>query len=109
MLFGPIGIGARFDDKDEDVSRALIERFFPGAVAVVRGGNAGRPPKPDPATPMAALEALGVRVFMPHIGEFATSMEMAGLSLTVMKLNPELKEYLLAPAATPFYTNANKV
>ena len=55
------------------------------------------------------LEALGVKVFMPHIGEFATSMEMAGLSLTVMKLNPELKEYMLAPAATPFYTNANKL
>ena len=55
------------------------------------------------------LEKLGVKVFMPHIGEFATSMEMAGLSLTVMKLNPELKEYLLAPAATPFYTNANKL
>ena len=48
-------------NKDEDVSRALMERFFPGVFSVVRGGNAGRPPKPDPATPRAALEALGVR------------------------------------------------
>ena len=47
-------------NKDEDVSRALVEKFFPGAFAVVRGGNAGRAPKPDPATPRAALEALGV-------------------------------------------------
>ena len=47
-------------NKDEDVSRALIEKFFPGAFAVVRGGNAGRPPKPDPAAPRSALEALGV-------------------------------------------------
>ena len=47
-------------NKDEDVSRALMEKFFPGAFAVVRGGNAGRAPKPDPATPRAALEALGV-------------------------------------------------
>ncbi len=50
----------------------------------------------------------GISVFMPHIGEFATSMEMAGLSVTIMKLNADLKAYLRAPAATPFYTNANK-
>lgn len=54
------------------------------------------------------LEALGVSVFMPHVGEFATSMEMAGLSVTVTKLDAELKRLLRAPASTPFYTNANK-
>ncbi len=48
-------------NKDEDAARSLMEKFFPGAFDVVRGGNAGRPPKPDPATPRAALEALGVR------------------------------------------------
>ena len=47
-------------NKDEDAARALMERFFPGAFDVVLGGNAGRAPKPDPATPRAALEALGV-------------------------------------------------
>lgn len=55
-----------------------------------------------------ALEAKGVRVAMPHIGEFATSMEMAGLSVTVMKLDAELAGLLRAPASTPFYTNENK-
>ena len=54
------------------------------------------------------LQEKGISVFMPHIGEFATSMEMAGLSLTVMKLDAELKALLRAPAATPFYTNHNK-
>lgn len=54
------------------------------------------------------LTEKGVAVYMPHIGEFATSMEMAGLSVTLMKLNDTLKEYLNVPAATPFYTNANK-
>ena len=49
-----------------------------------------------------------VSVFMPHIGEFATSMEMAGLSVTVFKLDEPLKELLRYPADTPFYTNANK-
>lgn len=54
------------------------------------------------------LEDMGVQVFMPHVGEFATSMEMAGLSLTVFKLDAELKELLKAPCRTPFYTNYNK-
>ncbi len=54
------------------------------------------------------LADAGVTVVSPHIGEFATSMEMAGLSITVMKLDSELKELLLAPAETPFYTNSNK-
>ena len=54
------------------------------------------------------LSADGVKVFMPHIGEFATSMEMAGLSITMFKLDEQMKELLRAPACTPFYTNFNK-
>lgn len=54
------------------------------------------------------LSERGVKVIMPHIGEFATSMEMAGLSITVMKLDEELKSLLLQPAKSPFYTNYNK-
>ncbi len=54
------------------------------------------------------LKNMGVSVTMPHIGEYATSMEMAGLSVTIFRLDEELKELLKAPAETPFYTNANK-
>lgn len=54
------------------------------------------------------LSDKGVSIVMPHIGEYATSMEMAGLSLTVFKLDQELKELLSMPAKTPFYTNYNK-
>lgn len=54
------------------------------------------------------LDGMGVSVYMPHIGEFATSMEMAGLSASIIKLDSQLKELLRAPACTPFYTNANK-
>ena len=46
---------------------------------------------------------------MPHIGEYATSMEMAGVSVTVFKLDNQLKELLADPANTPFYTNANRL
>lgn len=54
------------------------------------------------------LKDIGVSVFMPHVGEFATSMEMAGCSLTLFRLNETFKKYLRAPASTPFYTNENK-
>ena len=54
------------------------------------------------------LADMGVTVYMPHIGEYATSMEMAGLSLTVMKLDEELKALLGQVARSPFYTNYNK-
>ncbi len=53
------------------------------------------------------LTGRGVIPILPHIGEYATSMEMAGLSVTIMKLDGELEELLRAPAASPFYTNAN--
>lgn len=49
-----------------------------------------------------------ITIVSPHIGEFATSMEMTGLSVTVFLLDEELKRLLLAPAVTPFYTNVNK-
>lgn len=54
------------------------------------------------------LRERGVEIYMPHIGEFATSMEMAGCSVTIFKLTERLKKYLRAPASTPFYTNHNK-
>ncbi len=53
------------------------------------------------------LVTKGVRMVMPHIGEFATSMEMAGLSVTIFKLDDELEALLRAPASTPFFTNEN--
>ena len=50
----------------------------------------------------------GIDIVSPYIGEFATSMEMAGLSVTLFKLDDQLEDLLRAPASTPFYTNANK-
>ena len=54
------------------------------------------------------LRTRNVSIFMPHIGPFATSMEMAGLSVTLCRLDDELKELLKDPADTPFYSNHNR-
>ena len=53
------------------------------------------------------LTGKGLVPVLPHIGEYATSMEMAGMSVTIMALDDELESLLRAPAASPFYTNAN--
>jgi phosphoenolpyruvate---glycerone phosphotransferase subunit DhaK len=50
------------------------------------------------------LSERGISVHRPYIGEFATSMEMAGASLTIMKLDAELAALLDHPARTPFFT-----
>ncbi len=49
------------------------------------------------------LKDLGISVFHVFVGEIATSMEMAGLSISFLKLDDELKELLAMPADTPFY------
>ena len=55
------------------------------------------------------LKAQDVRIYRPYIGRFATSMEMSGASLTVLKLDDELKRLLDAPASTPFFDHGQFV
>jgi dihydroxyacetone kinase len=50
-----------------------------------------------------ALEASGLRVVRTYIGEFITSLEMAGASVTVSILDDELLELLDAPSITPAF------
>jgi len=49
------------------------------------------------------LRNLGVKIFHVYVGEFATSMEMAGFSISVCKLDNELRRLLARPARTPFF------
>jgi len=50
------------------------------------------------------LDKRGVSVFHTYVGEYATSLEMAGASITLCRLDDELKKYLSAPAHSPFFT-----
>lgn len=45
----------------------------------------------------------GVQIHRAYIGEYATSMEMAGASLTFFKLDHELASLLDYPAESPFF------
>ncbi|HVA86507.1 MAG TPA: dihydroxyacetone kinase subunit DhaK [Candidatus Saccharimonadales bacterium] len=49
------------------------------------------------------LDGIGVIVHRPLVGEFATSLEMAGASITVMRLDDRLTQLIDAPARSPFF------
>jgi D-erythrulose 4-kinase len=47
------------------------------------------------------LEEAGLEIVSPEVGEFVTSLDMAGCSLTLCWLDEELDRLLAAPAAAP--------
>jgi dihydroxyacetone kinase-like protein len=47
------------------------------------------------------LKEQGVKVYKTFIGNYMTSIEMAGFSITLLKLDDELKKLVDAPANTP--------
>jgi phosphoenolpyruvate---glycerone phosphotransferase subunit DhaK len=44
------------------------------------------------------VEKRGMKIKRNYVGEYCTSLEMAGYSLTLVKLDPELEDLLAAPA-----------
>jgi phosphoenolpyruvate---glycerone phosphotransferase subunit DhaK len=51
----------------------------------------------------ARIEAAGASIVMPLVGRYATSMEMAGISFTLCKLDPQLEAFLTAPCDCAFW------
>jgi dihydroxyacetone kinase len=49
------------------------------------------------------LDEAGLRIRRPWIGEFATSLEMAGMSVSLMRMDDELARLMDAPASSPFF------
>ena len=53
------------------------------------------------------LLAAGLTVVEPECGELVTSLDMSGLSLTLLWLDDELEKYWVAPADTPAFRKGN--
>lgn len=53
------------------------------------------------------LTAAGLTVVEPECGELVTSLDMSGLSLTLLWLDDELEHYWAAPADTPAFRKGN--
>ena len=51
------------------------------------------------------LEEMGITLVQPLVGNYATSMEMSGASITLMKMDDDLETLLAAPAHNPFWRN----
>ncbi|MER9473643.1 dihydroxyacetone kinase subunit DhaK [Mesorhizobium sp. M0520] len=93
---------------DEMMERIFAEQAYKlgDSVAVLVNGLGG--------TPMEELyilfrrvsqllEARGVTAKHVWVGEFATAMEMAGASISILHLDEELERLVAAPANTPFF------
>ncbi|MGQ0563950.1 MAG: dihydroxyacetone kinase subunit DhaK [Gemmobacter sp.] len=52
----------------------------------------------------ARLDGLGVATVMPLVGRYATSMEMAGVSFTLIKLDDQLEGLLKVPCDCAFWS-----
>ena len=49
------------------------------------------------------LTEKGINIHRTFVGEYMTSLEMAGFSISILKLDGELKELLDATADTPAF------
>ena len=89
---------------------AILEDLRPAAgdrLAVMVNGLGATPPEELYIIYRKVYDILteaGLKIHRAYVGEFATSMEMAGASLTFMRLDDELAALLDAPARTPFFT-----
>ncbi|PIP00597.1 dihydroxyacetone kinase subunit DhaK [Pleomorphomonas carboxyditropha] len=117
-IHGEPGISRKKLAPADAVVDEMMERIFGeqdygagGEVAVLVNGLGG--------TPREELYILyrrvsqlfaerSVKVRHVWIGEFATAMEMAGASISVLKLDGELARLMAAPARTPFFTHVER-
>ena len=100
----------------DQVAQAMLEAVLP-ELDLSRGDRVSVMVNSLGATPLEELYILyravertlrsqGQTVVAPLIGQYATSMEMAGASLTVLRLDGRLEPLLMAPASSPFWRPA---
>src|SRR3712207_3143822 len=79
--------------------------FSGSEAAVMVNGMGGTPPMELYVAYARVADRLkdeGVNVWrMPYVGDYMTSLEMAGFSITLLKLDEEMKGYLAAPCDVP--------
>lgn len=98
------------DQITERMMHDILEDLQPSAgdrLAVMVNGLGATPPEELYIIYRKAHQILsqrGIGVHRAYVGEYATSMEMAGTSITVMRVDDELAALLDHPAHTPFFT-----
>ena len=118
-IHGEPGIEVRKMMTADEIAELIVEKILAdmpvasGAKVSVMVNGLGATPKEELLIVYRRvwqiLKDKGITAILPHIGEYATSMEMAGMSITMIELDDELEALLREPAASPFYTNSNIV
>jgi len=97
------------DVVDHLLAKILAKDFAKNAEVVVMVNGLGGTPQMELCVINNdlhnALAAKGITVYKTLLGNYMTSLEMAGFSITVLILDAELKALLDAPAKTPAYQN----
>jgi dihydroxyacetone kinase-like protein len=100
------------DQITERMVAAILDDLQPAAgdrVAIMVNGLGATPPEELYIIYSKAHDLLterGLVIHRPYVGEFATSMEMAGASITIARLDDELAELIDYPVRTPFFVQA---
>jgi dihydroxyacetone kinase-like protein len=112
-IHGEPGIEERALPTADDVTNAMVERLLADAAEEGRGrvailvNSLGATPLEELLIvyrrARRLLEAAGIEIARRHVGHYATSMEMAGCSISLLYLDAEIEELLAAPTRCPFW------
>jgi len=111
-IHGEPGVERRALPRADAVARAMVERLL--ADRESHGGRVAMLVNSLGATPLeellilyraaaALLAAAGVEIGLRYVGHYATSMEMAGCSISLCDLDPEIESLLMQPTDCPFW------
>ncbi|WP_077301787.1 dihydroxyacetone kinase subunit DhaK [Virgibacillus pantothenticus] len=112
-IHGEPGIERKPIASADDIAAELVERIMndmeipkESEVAVLVNGL-GATPEMElfivNKKVQSILKDRGIYVFQTFVGEYMTSLEMAGCSVTLLKLDDELKSLLAAPCEAPAF------
>ncbi|MBS3681616.1 dihydroxyacetone kinase subunit DhaK [Ornithinibacillus massiliensis] len=101
------GLIASADEIATTLTEKILEDYdFSGEVAVLVNGL-GATPEMELYIVNKKVHALladkGIRIYKTFVGEYMTSLEMAGCSVSLLKLDEELKELLDAESLAPAF------
>jgi dihydroxyacetone kinase len=95
------------DEVGRDLARRVCAEAVDGAPLAVMVNSLGATSPEELYVAYGSIASeiggLGFEIERAYVGRYATSMEMAGLSLTVLSLDDRLRELLQAPAMSPFF------
>ena len=115
-IHGEPGIHRGELETADEIADHLMERLIPD-LELVAGDKVAVLVNGLGATPLEELYVLyrrvhqtltdaGVEIAKNYVGEYATSLEMAGASISLLKLNEDRLTLLNAPARSPFFSEA---